>query len=71
MKKVIVLAMAAFLVSGTAFAGGDHKHDGKKCAKAKECSKEGKDCCSKDAKKETKEVKEVKKTTAKKTTAKA
>lgn len=68
MKKVIVLAMAAFLVSGTAFAGGDHKHDGKKCAKAKECSKEGKDCCSKDTKKETKEVK---KTTAKKTTAKA
>lgn len=66
MKKVIVLAMAAFLVTGTAFAGGDHKHDGKKCAKAKECSKEGKDCCSKDAKKETKEVKEVKKTTAKK-----
>ncbi|MBW0177210.1 hypothetical protein [Sediminibacterium sp.] len=66
MKKVIVLAMAAFLVTGIAFAGGDHKHDGKKCAKAKECSKEGKDCCSKDAKKETKEVKEVKKTTAKK-----
>lgn len=68
MKKVIVLAMAAFLVTGTAFAGGDHKHDGKKCAKAKECSKEGKDCCSKDTKKETKEEK---KTTAKKTTAKA
>jgi hypothetical protein len=66
MKKVIVLAMAAFLVSGTAFAGGDHKHDGKKCAKAKECSKDAKDCCSKDAKKETKEVKkEAKKTTAK------
>jgi hypothetical protein len=71
MKKVIVLAMAAFLVTGTAFAGSDHKHDGKKCAKAKECSKEGKDCCSKDTKKETKETKEVKKATAKKTTAKA
>ncbi|MFN3664695.1 MAG: hypothetical protein ACK4S0_00975 [Sediminibacterium sp.] len=66
MKKVFVLAVAAFLVSGAAFAGGDHKHDGKKCAKAKECSKEGKSCCSKDAKKETKEVKKaVKKTTAK------
>lgn len=68
MKKVIVLAMAAFLVSGVSFAGtGNHKHDGKKCAKAKECSKDAKDCCSKDAKKETKEVKK----TAKKTTVKA
>lgn len=63
MKKVIVLAMAAFLVSGVSFAN-DHKHDGKKCAKAKECSKEGKECCSKDTKKETKEVK---KATTKKT----
>ena len=53
MKKVIVLAMAAFLVSGVSFAN-DHKHDGKKCAKAKECSKEGKECCSKDAKKKPK-----------------
>jgi len=68
MKKVIVLAMAAFLVSGTAFAGGDHKHGGKKCAKAKECSKDSKECCSKDTKKETKEVK---KSTEKKTTVKA
>ena len=64
MKKVIVLAMAAFLVSGVSFAN-DHKHGGgKKCAKAKECSKEGKECCSKDTKKETKEVK---KATTKKT----
>lgn len=67
MKKVIVLAMAAFLVSGVSFAN-DHKHDGKKCAKAKECKKDGKDCCSKDAKKETKEVKKADK---KPTTAKA
>ncbi len=66
MKKVIVLAMAAFLVTGASFAN-DHKHDGKKCAKAKECSKEGKECCSKDAKKETKETKEAKKTETKKT----
>ena len=67
MKKVIVLAMA-FLVTGVSLAN-DHKHDGgKKCAKAKECSKEGKECCSKDAKKETKETKEAKKTETKKTT---
>ncbi len=66
MKKVIVLAMAAFLVTGVSLAN-DHKHDGKKCAKAKECSKEGKECCSKDAKKETKETKEAKKTETKKT----
>ena len=64
MKKVIVLAMAAFLVSGALFAGGDHKHNGKKCAKAKECSKDSKSCCSKDAKKETKAVSKTK-TTAK------
>jgi hypothetical protein len=67
MKKVIVLAMAAFLVSGVSFAN-DHKHDGKKCAKAKECKKGDKDCCSKDAKKETKETKKADK---KPTTAKA
>ncbi|MBL0882799.1 MAG: hypothetical protein IBJ16_05535 [Chitinophagaceae bacterium] len=67
MKKVIVLAMAAFLVTGVSLAN-DHKHDGKKCAKAKECSKEGKECCSKEAKKETKETKEAKKTETKKTT---
>ena len=66
MKKVIVLAMAAFLVTGVSLAN-DHKHDGKKCAKAKECSKEGKECCSKDAKKVTKETKEAKKTETKKT----
>lgn len=64
MKKVMLLAMAAFLVTGAAFAGGDHKHDGKKCAKAKECSKDGKDCCSKDSK----DAKKAEKPAAKKTT---
>lgn len=38
MKKVLVLATAAFLYTGVAFAGGD----GKKCAKSK-------DCCKKEA----------------------
>lgn len=64
MKKVIVLAIAAFLVSGVSFAN-DHKHDGKKCAKAKECKKDNKDCCSKDSKDAKKESKEVKKATKK------
>jgi hypothetical protein len=57
MKKLLVLATAAFLFTGVAFAGGD----GKKCAKSKDCGmkdmkdckmKEGKDmkdCCKKDA----------------------
>ena len=51
MKKVLVLATAAFLFTGVAFAGGD----GKKCAKSKECGKETakagkemKDCCKKE-----------------------
>lgn len=51
MKKLIVLATAAFLFSGIGFAqdGGKEK---KKC-EGKECSKKemkGKDCCKKDAK---------------------
>ncbi len=46
MKKVLVLATAAFLFSGVAFASGD----GKKCAKSKECGKEMKDCKMKDGK---------------------
>jgi hypothetical protein len=55
MKKVLVLATAAFLFTGVAFAGGD----GKKCAKSKDCGKECakggkdmkdmKDCCKKEA----------------------
>jgi hypothetical protein len=46
MKKVMMYAVAALLVSGAAFAGG------KKCAKSKEChGKEGakKECCTKKA----------------------
>ena len=62
MKKLWVLAMAAFLVTGTAFA--HEGKDGKKCDKS--CSKKGANCCSKD-KKETKEVKPA----AAKTTVKA
>lgn len=51
MKKVLVLAMAAFLVSGVAFA--HEGKDGKKCDK--ECCKKGaKDCCSKDKKEASK-----------------
>ena len=61
MKKVLVLATAAFLFIGVAFAGGD----GKKCGKSKDCSmkdmkdckmkdgKDMKDCCKKDAEKTT------------------
>ncbi|MCW3086640.1 MAG: hypothetical protein JWQ78_26 [Sediminibacterium sp.] len=63
MKKVFLLATAAFLVTGFAFA---HEGDGKKCVKGKD----GKDCCAK------KETKATKSTTAKaakaaKTTTKA
>ncbi|WP_295234547.1 hypothetical protein [Sediminibacterium sp.] len=61
MKKTFLFAVAALLMSGVAFAHGD----GKKCAKGKECAKEGKemkcdmkgkemkDCCKKDAAKKT------------------
>lgn len=49
MKKVFLLATAAFLVTGFAFA------QDKKCAK----DKDGKDCCAK------KETKATKSTTAK------
>jgi hypothetical protein len=47
MKKIIMLATVAFLVSGVAFA-----HDGdKKCGKGKKCcKKEAKACCKKDSK---------------------
>ncbi len=47
MKKIIVLATAAFLVSGIAFAHGDDKK-----GKGKECCKKevkGKNCCKKEA----------------------
>ncbi len=46
MKKVLVLATAAFLFTGVAFAGGD----GKKCGKSKDCGKEMKDCKMKEGK---------------------
>lgn len=49
MKKVFILAIAAFLVSGSAFAHGG----GKKCGKSKDCCKKeakakGKACCKKE-----------------------
>ncbi len=47
MKKVFLLATAAFLFTGVAFA---HGGDGKKCAKGKECCKDMKECKDKDMK---------------------
>jgi hypothetical protein len=50
MKKVLMLATAAILVTGVAFAidGGGKKK--KKCAKGKSCQKtEMKACCKKKA----------------------
>jgi hypothetical protein len=60
MKKLLVLATAAFLVTGVAFA-----QDGKKkeCSKdKKECCKKGgkKSCCKKDGKKAEEKVEEKK-----------
>ncbi len=67
MKKVFLFATAAFLMTGVAFAHGD----GKKCAKGKECAKDGKemkcdmkgkemkDCCKKDAAKKTTSTKKA------------
>ncbi|MEP7163470.1 MAG: hypothetical protein ABI741_02190 [Ferruginibacter sp.] len=44
MKKVFLLATAAFLFTGVSFADGGKK--GKKCAKGKSCcSKSSKSCC--------------------------
>jgi len=61
MKKLLVLATAAFLVTGVAFAGeGKEK---KECSKdKKECCKKGgkKSCCKKDSKKEEEKVEEKK-----------
>jgi hypothetical protein len=52
MKKLLVLATAAFLFTGVAFAHGDDKN----------CGKDGKDksCCSKDAKGKKDECKDGK-----------
>lgn len=70
MKKLLVLATAAFLVTGIAFA---HEGDGKKCAMGKECCKDKKECSKdmkdckdmkKDSKKDAKEAKPVAKTKA-------
>jgi hypothetical protein len=58
MKKLLVLATAAFLVSGVAFAHGDDNK--KKCAKGKECcKKDGKEksCHKKDGKEAAKSEK--------------
>lgn len=67
MKKLFLLATAAFLFTGFAFSnqGGD----GKKCAKVKECckdSKDKKDCKDrKDCKKGMKDCKSMKQEDAK------
>lgn len=60
MKKIFVLATAAFLITGASFANGG---DGKKCTKG---------CCKKDAKTEKAAVKKEAKAdkAAAKTTAK-
>jgi hypothetical protein len=68
MKKILVLATAAFLFTGVAFAQtkdkDQKKTEGKSCCKKdangkESCKKDGKDCCSKD-KKEAKEVAKTK-----------
>ncbi len=64
MKKLIVLSLSAVLLAGTSFAT-DHKHEGKKCAQAKECKKEEKDCCSSKETKKTASTKDTKKTVKK------
>lgn len=67
MKKLLMLATAAFLFTGVAFAQDGAKKEEKKCAKGKECckkDKKDKECCSKDAK--HKHAPEAKKTEAKK-----
>lgn len=60
MKKLFLLATAAFLVTGISFA---HEGDGKKSAKGKDCCKDKKEC-SKDMK-DCKDMKKETKTTAK------
>jgi hypothetical protein len=68
MKKIFLLATAAFLFTGVSFA---HDGNGKKCGKGQDCCKDKKEC-SKDMKKDTKETKkEEKKEAAKTTKAKA
>ena len=51
MKKLVMLATAAFLFSGIAFAQTDKKNDGKEKGTKECCKKEGNKCCKdKDAK---------------------
>lgn len=52
MKKLFVLATAAFLITGVSFAGTTDK--GKKCSKAKSCCKKSGKACSKDKSKTAK-----------------
>jgi hypothetical protein len=66
MKKVFLLATAAFLFTGFAFAHGD----GKKCGKGKDCCKDSKEC-KMNCKDEKKDAKAETKTTAKAGTTKA
>ena len=47
MKKILMLATAAFLISGVAFAHGDK---GKNKEKAKKCTKASGKCCGKEDK---------------------
>ncbi len=66
MKKILMLAITAFLFTGVAFAHGGG--DKKKCAKGKECCKsdaKAKASCHKDEK-ETKATTTAKKVTTKK-----
>jgi hypothetical protein len=53
MKKVLVLATAAFLFSGMAFA---------QQAEGKKCGKDSKECCSKECAKKAGEKKDAKAT---------
>lgn len=60
MKKIILLATAALLVTGVTFA--DNGKKGKKSCKKSSCSKSGKSCCKKKADKEDKAEKTDSKT---------
>jgi hypothetical protein len=47
MKKVILFATAAMLMTGAAFANNADKGKKKKCAKGKTCCNKSKSCCKK------------------------
>ena len=53
MKKILMLATAAFLISGVGFAHGDKDKNKEKAKKT--CSKGGK-CCGKEEKAEKKKA---------------